>query len=141
MPERLNQRFGWAWVAVTVSLALHVTDETLTDFLPFYNSLVRRARMEFPYFPAPTFTFEIWLTGLVLLVALLSVLSWWAFAGKRWMIVPGYILGVIMLLNGLGHTLGSIYFGHLLPGVYSSPLLLASSLWLLKEARQRSRQS
>jgi hypothetical protein len=45
-----------------------------------------------------------------------------------------------MFLNGLAHSLGSVYFGRLLPGVYSSPLLLAASVWLLVCAARRHAQ-
>jgi len=36
---------------------------------------------------------------------------------------------------------GSLYYGRLLPGVYSSPVLLAVSLWLLREAWVLRRES
>src|SRR5262249_28092635 len=35
-----------------------------------------------------------------------------------------YVFGIIMLANGLQHIVGSIYMERLMPGVYSSPLLL-----------------
>jgi hypothetical protein len=42
-----------------------------------------------------------------------------------------YIYGVIMTLNGLGHLAGSLLLGRWLPGVVSSPFLLASALFLI----------
>ena len=60
------------------------------------------------------------------------------FRGARLMVWLSFFYGGLMLLNGLGHTLGSVYFGRLLPGVYSSPLLLAASIWLLVTARRKA---
>ena len=125
------QRHGWAWVALTCAVALHVTDEALTGFLSFYNPMVTSLRARLGWFPMPTFTFDVWLTGLIIAVIVLSLLAVLVFRGSRAMIYASYPYGVLMLFNGLGHTLGSMYFGRLLPGVYSSPLLLAASVWLL----------
>jgi len=59
-------RFGIAWVCLCVALALHVTDEAMTDFLSVYNPAVRAIRKRFPFLPVPVFTFKVWLTGLCL---------------------------------------------------------------------------
>ena len=48
-----------------------------------------------------------------------------------------YAFGVLMLFNGLLHITGSIYLGRLMPGVYSAPLLLAGSIYLLASTRGR----
>jgi hypothetical protein len=37
-----------------------------------------------------------------------------------------------MLANALGHLGGSAYFGRRLPGFWSSPVLMAASLWMLQ---------
>ena len=131
------RKHGWAWVALSLTLAVHVADEALTDFLSFYNPMVTSLRARLGWFPMPTFTFDVWITGLVAAVVLLFALSVFAFRGSRAMIYASYPYGVLMLFNGLGHTVGSIYFGRLLPGVYSSPLLLAASVWLLICASKR----
>jgi hypothetical protein len=135
------KRFGYAWLSLAMAIALHVLDEALNDFLPFYNPLVLSLRERLPWFPAPTFTFPVWITGLALGVVLLAVLSRQAFQRRRRMVWPGIILGVLMTFNGLGHVGGSLYYGRLLPGVYSSPVLLAVSLWLLREAWVLRRES
>jgi hypothetical protein len=41
-----------------------------------------------------------------------------------------------MMLNGVGHVAGSLYLGRPAPGVYSSPLLVAVSVWLFIAARR-----
>jgi hypothetical protein len=135
--ESAVRRHGQAWVALTLALAVHVADEALTDFLSFYNPMVTLLRERWSWFPMPTFTFEEWLTGLISAVIALLLLSVLVFRGSRAMIYASYPYGVLMLFNGLWHSLGSINFGRLLPGVYSSPLLLAASVWLLVCAGKR----
>ena len=129
-----TQHFGVAWLALAIVLGLHVVDEALTDFLSFYNPLVRSLRDRLGFWPMPTFEFIPWVTGLAAGVVILLALSYFAFHEARWMRPLAYVFGVIMLLNGLGHSLGSIYFGRLLPGLYTSPLLLIASIYLLRQA-------
>lgn len=130
------RRFGIAWVALSVSLALHVTDEALTDFLSVYNPTVLAIRARIPFSPLPTFTFGVWLGGLIFAVVALVALSTFAFRGARWMVPFAYFYGVMMFMNGMGHLGGSLYFLRFMPGVYSSPLLLAASVHLLIGARR-----
>ncbi len=141
MQPNASRRFGIAWLLQTLALALHVTDEALTDFLGFYNPLVQSLRARLGWWPVPMFTFGEWLGGLILVVIALAAMSRLAFAGKRWMLPLAFIYGTIMLLNGLAHTLGSVYFSRILPGFYSSPFLLASSLYLFLTTREMGRQA
>jgi len=126
-----TQRFGRAWVALALALALHVADEAANDFLSVYNPSVRAIRERFPFLPLPEFTFTVWLGGLMLAVTLLLALSPLAFRGVRWLRLFSVPYAVLMLFNGLGHIAGSVYFSRLMPGVYSAPLLLAASVYLL----------
>lgn len=135
-PTNTASRFGTAWLLLCVALAMHVTDEALTDFLDIYNPTVEAIRQRVPFFPMPTFTFRGWLTGLIVAVALLSTLSVAAFRGKKWMAPLAYVFGFLMLLNGCGHIAGSFYLGRLVPGVYTAPLLLAASVNLIVRARR-----
>jgi len=121
-------------MALSLCLAVHVTDEALTGFLEVYNPIVRSLRARLSFSPFPTFTFRIWLTGLIVAVCLLLALSVFAFRGSRWMIPLAFLFGTLMLFNGLSHIGGSIYMGRLMPGVYSAPLLLAGSIYLLAAA-------
>jgi hypothetical protein len=125
---------GRAWIALCVALAAHVVDEALTDFLSLYNPTVRAIRQRIPWLPLPTFTFEGWLRGLILAIVVLLCLSPFAFRRATWMGPLSYIFGIIMLLNGVGHIIGSVYLGRLMPGVYTAPLLLVSSIYLLRSA-------
>ena len=130
------RRFGAAWVGLCAVLALHVTDEALTGFLDVYNPTVQAIRQRLPFLPLPTFEFREWLAGLIAAVLLLSALSVFAFRGARWMRCLALPFGVLMLVNGLGHLAGSIYYRRVMPGAYSAPLLVAASICLLVAARR-----
>ena len=118
-------------------LAAHVADEALTDFLAVYNPIVRAAREQFRWFPMPTFTFGVWLAGLIVLVIVLLLVAPLAFRGSAIARVAAYPYAIIMLLNGVGHLAGSVYFGRWMPGATTAPLLLVASVWLLRAASRR----
>ena len=128
------RRFGYAWIFLIAAIALHVTDEALTDFLSVYNPAVRAIREWLPFLPLPTFTFCVWLTGLCVGILLLFCLSPLAFMGNRILTRLAYPLSILMFANGLGHIGGSLYMGRLMPGVYSSPFLLCTSAYLFARA-------
>ena len=131
----VNHR-GWAWVGLCLALAVHVFDEAMTDFLSVYNPTAQAIRERLPFLPVPIFTFETWLTGLIVAITILLVLSPFAFRRAKWMRRLSYPFAILMLLNGLGHIAGSYYLRRLMPGVYSAPLLLAASIYLLWSARR-----
>src|SRR5262245_8954801 len=128
---RESNHIGIAWVSLCLAFAAHVTDEALTDFLSVYNPAVRAIRQKLPFLPLPTFTFGIWLTGLIIAVIVLFLLSPNAFRKGRVVRLLSYPYGIIMLGNGMLHIAGSFYMGEMMPGVYTAPLLLASSKYLL----------
>lgn len=125
------RKHGFAWIALCLALAVHVIDETLTDFLSVYNPAVQAIRSKLPVLPLPIFSFEVWLSGLIFAVLLLLSLSVLIFRGSKWMMPLSYVFAIIMLLNGMLHVAGSFYLVRMMPGVYSSPLLLAGSIYLL----------
>jgi hypothetical protein len=130
-PGRSHHRVhGWAWVGLTLCLALHVLDEASHDFLSLYNPIARRIRQAVPLLPIPVFTFRLWLTGLIGAIVLLLGLSPFV-QGASWTRGASYAFGTIMLLNGCSHILGSIYSSRLLAGTYSAPLLVLASLALI----------
>jgi hypothetical protein len=122
--------FGVAWIFLSLALTLHVVDEALTDFLSVYNPAVQAIRKRFPFLPLPTFTFRVWLAGLCLGVLVAFGLSFLAFRGSRLAIVVAYPVAVLMFANGIGHIVASLYRRRAMPGVYSSPLLVAASAYL-----------
>jgi len=133
--NNFNHR-GWAWMSLCLALAAHVFDEAMTDFLSVYNPTVQAIRQKFQFFPMPVFTFEVWLTGLIAAIVILLLLTPFAFRQREWIRLLSYPFAILMLLNGLGHIAGSFYLGRLAPGVYSAPLLLAGSIYLLWSVRR-----
>lgn len=95
----------------------------------------------------PTFEFREWLVGLISAVVILLLLSPLFYRNVRWIRPLGYFNAIINILNALGHTAGtimgrtvqSVRFARPAPGFYSSPLLLAASIWLLVELRRSRR--
>jgi uncharacterized protein with HXXEE motif len=130
------QGFGRAWVVLTLTLAAHVVDEAATGFLDVYNPIVLAARQRIRWFPMPVFTFEVWITGLALLVLVLLAASPLAFRRSAVARAAAYPYAAIMLLNGVGHLAGSIYLQRWAPGATTAPLLIAASSWLFSSARQ-----
>ena len=138
-----DTKLGIAWIALCLAFALHIIDEALTGFLSVYNPTVMAIRERVAWFPMPVFEFGVWLAGLIVANLLLLSLSVLAFRGARWLRPLAYVFAVIMLLNGLGHTLGtiagqtvaSVHFARPMPGFYSSPALLAASIYMLFRLR------
>jgi hypothetical protein len=134
-----NRRLGRAWLALCVALAAHVVDEAANDFLAVYNPTALELRARLPWLPIPVFRFEWWISGLVVAVVTLVLLSAYVFRGARWTRPAAYALGILMTGNSvlhlagtvLGRTVDSVRFDGPMPGVYSAPLLLAASLYLL----------
>ncbi|MBI1747439.1 MAG: hypothetical protein HYR55_12725 [Acidobacteria bacterium] len=135
MDDRLARRFGAAWLGLCLAFAAHVVDEATTGFLAVYNPTVAAIHARLPWLPLPTFTFRVWLRILIVAVSLLLGLSVFAFRGVPWLRPLAYTFAVVMLLNSAGHTVGTIYMGRAMPGVYSSPLLFMGAIWLLVATR------
>jgi hypothetical protein len=134
-----DRRFGFAWLAFALAVGVHVTDEAMNDFLSIYNPAVLAIREKFPLLPLPTFTFPVWLGGLVAGIALLLCLTPLAVRGNTVLRLVALPLAVVVgVFNALGHIAGSIYMQRRMPGVYSSPLLLAAAVWLLVTARAKA---
>jgi hypothetical protein len=139
--------FGAAWFALCFAFALHIVDEASTGFLTVYNPTVTILRSRWGWFPMPPFEFRTWLVGLILTCAALFCLTPVAARGMHGLRSLAWIFAVIMLLNGLGHTLFTI-LGHTVaavtfprpaPGFYSSPFLFVASLWLMLRLRRTAR--
>ncbi|MGH9778013.1 MAG: hypothetical protein ACRD5I_06345 [Candidatus Acidiferrales bacterium] len=140
-------RLGRAWVLFCAAIALHVLDEALTGFLGVYNPTVLALRERWSWFPMPVFEFGDWLAGLIVGIVLLLSLSVVVYSGAGWIRPVAYFLAALMILNGLGHTLGTVFgrtvesvrFARPMPGFYSSPFLIAAAvylLWQLRKTRQ-----
>jgi hypothetical protein len=133
------RRRGLAWIAVCLALALHVADEAANDFLSTYNATVESVRRTVSWLPLPVFTFEIWIGGLVAAIAILLSLSPYAFRGVNWARPACFVLGGLMFMNAAAHMASSVYFGRWMPGVFSSPVLLGCSAWLILATHRAQR--
>ena len=139
--------FGTAWVFLCLAFCAHVADEALTGFLPVYNATVQVMRSEYAWFPMPTFEYRDWLIGLIVSNVVLLLLTPFAFRNAPWLRPIAYFFAGVHLLNGTGHTLAtifgqtvsSVHFPRPAPGFYSSPLLIAGSIFLLIRLRASRR--
>ncbi|SRR5689334_9634906 len=135
---------GRAWFLLAAALALHVFDEASTGFLSVYNPTVAALRERYAWFPMPQFEYRTWLAGLIIAVVVLVLLTPLAAANVRVIRPLGYLFAGIMLLNGIGHTAGtiagrsvaSVHFARPMPGFYSSPLMIAAAIYLLVQLRR-----
>jgi hypothetical protein len=127
----IHWNFGLAWVAFALAVALHVADEAHHDFLAVYNPNARAVRRRL-HVPVPVFTLRWFLISLSAGVCLLLALSPLAFHGTHWIRIAALPLGwLVGVGNGLLHMGASLHFRKRMPGVLSSPVLLAAGGWLL----------
>jgi hypothetical protein len=124
----LKNKNAAAWVLMILAVTVHVFDETVTDFLPFYNDLVLNLRERLGFSLMPTFTLGAWLGGLITAIILCFSLTAIVNRGGSFIRALTTVLGIVMVGNALGHMLGSVYFGRLLPGFWSSPFLLVAAV-------------
>lgn len=120
-----------AWLFLVTSFGLHVLDEALGGFLPIWNQFVTNSRKQLGIFPAPTFSFNLWLGGLVVAIIIGYCLTPIVSRGGKVIRTVAVVLGIIMILNAFGHLLGSYYIGEVIPGMWSSPFLLFAATFLL----------
>ena len=127
----ITNRNVTAWLVMTSVIGLHVLDETLTDFLPFYNQMVLDLRAKIGFFPAPNFSFGVWLGGLIGGILLCYCITPLVARGGKVIRIITTVLGILMVANGLSHLLGSIYTGTITPGTRSSLLLLGAAVFVV----------
>ncbi|MCC6590500.1 MAG: hypothetical protein IT168_27660 [Bryobacterales bacterium] len=138
-----------AWLLLCAALALHVLDEATTGFLDIYNPTVASLRSTLGWFPMPQFAFGPWLTGLCTGVVLLSLLGLTIDGRARWVRPAACLFAGIMILNALGHTLGTLFgrtvesvrFTGPMPGFYSSPVMFCAAVYLLYSVRRSQLQT
>jgi len=130
MHKWLVNKNALAWILLTVAGALHVLDEALHDFLSYYNPLVLDLREKLGLFPMPTFSHGLWLGGLIAAILLSFLLTPIVARGRRVIRMVVTAISIVMILNAFGHMFGSLYFGYLVPGFFSSPLLLIAAVWM-----------
>jgi hypothetical protein len=144
MPD--NPNLARAWGAMAWAVLIHVLDEAWNNFLVVYNPTVIALTDRYPWLPLPAFQFEYWLGGLLLAVIGLFLLKRQARRAPRWMVTASFLLAAAMAFNAFWHmaltvagkTPTGMEFTRPMPGFWSSPLLLAASIWLWREARRAS---
>ncbi|MBA3975246.1 MAG: hypothetical protein C0504_13650 [Candidatus Solibacter sp.] len=142
MPD--NPRLARAWGAMAWAVLIHVLDEAWNNFLVVYNPAAIALTGRYPWLPLPVFQFEYWLGGLLLAVIGLFLLKRQARRATTPIVIAAYILAAAMAVNAVwhtaltiaGHTPTGMEFTRPMPGFWSSPLLLAASIWLWREARR-----
>jgi hypothetical protein len=134
-----TRRWASAWATLCLAFAIHVLDEAANDFLSGYNLNALALRARFPWLPVPVFTFGVWISGLTIAVVGLAALTPLVRRGRRWLVPVAYVYGVIHIANAIGHITLSLVGRWFAPGVFSSPVLLASALWLVYETARLGR--
>ena len=109
-------------MALCLALAIHVMDEALTDFLSLYNPVVKALRQCWRFLPLPTFSFKVWLGGLIVALIFLFALSPFAFGAAKWLTPLAYFFAAFMIINGLQHIAASIYMRRFNAGHLFSPI-------------------
>jgi len=132
MRKWLSSGNALAWILLTVAGALHVLDEALHDFLSYYNPLVLDLREKLGLFPMPIFSHGLWLGGLIAAIIISFLLTPIVARGRRVIRAVVTAISIVMILNALGHMAGSIYFGSVVPGTFSSPVLLIAAGWMTR---------
>src|SRR4029077_7146815 len=134
-----TRRFGIAWVAFALALAVLCAGEATHNFLAGSNPSVLAIRARLPFLPIPTFTFGVWISLLIAGIVLLLCLSPLAFRDSGWLRIAAWPFGLIIgIANASLHISSSIYYQRWMPGVYSSPVLLIAAVFLLAAARASS---
>lgn len=134
-----------AWLCLVAALALHVIDEASTGFLDVYNPTVRALRERLGWFPMPEFSFDVWLTGLAVVVLGLALLTPLVVRGPGAVRAAAIVFAGLMVLNGAAHITGSIVgrtvdtvrFERPMPGFWSSPVLIGAAVLFIVRARHR----
>jgi hypothetical protein len=143
--------FGAAWLLLCISLAAHAWDEGAHSFLDYYNAtaLTLYGHLQ-GFLPRIDMAFRAWLTIWIVIILAGLVLAPFAFRNAPWMaklakvaafIVLAITIGFV-LVQARGGTVGSVRFEGPVPGIYTTPLLLFASgylLWRLRAAASTER--
>ena len=136
--ESEQSSFELGWLLLCLALAVHVVDGARSGFATTYSPSV---------VIAPMFGSRGELMGATLLVAVLLLLTPFAMRGSRWMRPLAYVLAALAILRGIGIVvaIGIVVSTHrfveAIPGLYSSPLLVATAGSLLYQLRRTQRLS
>ncbi len=127
----LKSKSGVAWALMISAISVHVLDEAVTDFLPFYNGLALNLNERLGFSLLPVFSFEIWLGGLIAGIVICFSITPLVNRGGRFIRTFVFLLGMLMVANALTHMVASAYMGRLVPGFWSSPFLLVTAVFVV----------
>jgi len=136
---------GMAWIFIWIALAMHVADEAITGFLRVYNPTVLALTERLGWWPMPTFTFDMWLAGLITGIGILAALTPFAFRNAAWLRPILYFCAIAICMGNacvhtlatiFGQTVSTVHFSRPAPGFYSSPLLLFAGIYALVQLRR-----
>ena len=128
---RRFDRWTWAWLTLSLVLALHVAEEVMNGTLAFYRGLSDFVMDYMPFVKLPPFRYEVWLVDLIGASLLLIAMTWLVHRRRGPMRLASYVVATFAAANGMMHILMSMAAQQLLPGVVTSPLILAAALFLL----------
>lgn len=131
MKSVLENRIIRAWLILATAFLIHVIDEATTGFLPLYNHTVLLIREKIGFFPMPIFTIPLWIGLLGSAIVICYMLTPLVGRARRKFRIPIGLFAVIMTLNGCWHTIGSIFVGRILPGFWSSFLLILAGVYMI----------
>jgi len=120
-----------AWVLMVSAIGLHVLDEALTGFVPFFNEKTIVISEWLGFVKIPSVTFGAWLTALIIAVIILFLLTYFVRRGGRAIRIFSTLLGILMIVNSFLHIGGTVYGGDFLPGFLSSPILLVTAVYVV----------
>jgi protein-S-isoprenylcysteine O-methyltransferase Ste14 len=126
---------GRAWLFLCAHLAAHAVEEALNGFVDVWNPFLGTVRAR-TGLPLPQFTFDGWLTALVVGIVALTAMTPLVARGVRGFRVASYVFAGLMIANGLNHLVSPLYLGRFLPGQFTSPLVILASIWLILAARR-----
>jgi hypothetical protein len=127
----IHDRLTISWLILDFCLLGHVIDEALNNFLELYNPIVLKIKESTPLIPLPAFTFKIWIIGLSIGVLILFLLTPLVSNRNKFVIPLIQAFSFLMILNGIGHIIGSIYFSKIIAGMISSPFLIIASICVI----------
>jgi len=137
----IRDKLSFFYLCLVGSLALHVIDETINHFLDFYNPLVLKLREYLTIFPFPTFRFKTWISGLILLIIILLIITPFVYHRHKIILLVTKIFAVLMIFNGLGHFVSSIYYSRVMAGMLSSPILIFFSIFYIYQVQMSYRSN
>jgi hypothetical protein len=141
---RLRVNFGFAWLLLGLAFGLHIWDLAAHDFLTYYNATALALYGHFAIVPRMDLSIKTWLTAVILINLAFLALTPLAYRNTNWVRPIGCLFAGIAIVEGIGQilatlrggTVGSVHFEGVAPGLYTAPLLLICSAFLLRVMRK-----